>query len=228
MGSRKLRTIATKIPHPLKQCWASLGWLDDHLGRVVLLVFAIGLIVTGAAAVIGYISDMPIFWVYVGTIVVLVFSIWGAVGVAALVRVPNVGEKVTSDVPAKTENKVARLHITPLAVGGRAILRVENEGPSVSVAARLERVGNLDIDALPYRMKWKDDEQTLSHLLPAKAELNQRTVGVGETDTVIVAEGVYGGTVLPMPGGINWPSKASGCRSLRNRNNDTYFTTNGL
>ena len=114
---------------------------------------------------------------------------------AALVRVPNVGEKVTSDVPAKTENEVALLHITPLVVEGRAILRVENEGPSVSVAARLERVGNLDIDGLPYRMKWEG--------ILRPPELNQHTLRAGETGSVILAETVLGETVLPMPGGIH-------------------------
>ena len=212
---QRIAAFWEKVPKPVRQLlsvalifWRVLGWIDDHLGRIVVLLLIIGSVIAGGAFVIGYyLSEVDPLWIYLGVLGSIAILIWGAAGVVNLMQasfgtppVPTVPQPATE----QSETIPARLRIVPMALNGEASLRIENEGPNVAIAARLERIDGVEDQTLPYRLGWKPEGAEVLAL--TRKELTQKMLGIGTIGFVQITEAWDEDAVqFKMPGGIFLP-----------------------
>ena len=188
--------------------WRVLGWIDDHLGRITVLLIIAGGIVAGMTFVVGYyLSNVEPFWILLGVLLAIALVLSSANSIMGMMRIPS----GTPALPAaagdsKVEDettKYALLRIVAIAINGEAALRIENEGPEVAIAARLERIEGLENQTLPYRMPWKLDPD---ERFPIKKERTQKTLEIGTIGVVQVTESLGEDTVqFKLPGGLFLP-----------------------
>ena len=103
-----------KLPKPVRQLlsvvlvfWRVLGWIEDHVARLILLIIIIGALAAGGALVIGvYLSEVDPLWIYIGVLGSIAVLIWGAAGVATLMQasIPAFSASATTE-PVAEEPK---------------------------------------------------------------------------------------------------------------------------
>jgi hypothetical protein len=73
-------------PKPIRDSWQLVGWIEDHVSRVLLIAGALGAAITAVGWAVGRMTGVPPFYLYIGTIALLVLGLWGMVAASLLFR----------------------------------------------------------------------------------------------------------------------------------------------
>jgi hypothetical protein len=192
-----VRQTLSQLWNQCARLWQWWGWVESHVSRILLIVGAVGLLVTGGAIVMARAQQVPPLTLYLVAVFVPLglgtLGIWSAVGLRAWLASPAVIRAPIPPEPKVARVQAARLHITPIHSETSATFRVENFGAPVSVAFVMVRIGTATGGGLPYRMRWKTvPPKGMPHGFdlfnePSELERGQVDLGVGDIRTVQVA-----------------------------------------